>query len=155
MVSDLGHIVHNDAELNVLILVLMEYGLWRVWTIGWGHTRGLNPCSNGIWSLTWHMLFQVHLLRLRLNPCSNGIWSLTVVKEVERQNRICLNPCSNGIWSLTWRDDARNRSRYVLILVLMEYGLWLRSVRSAVHWLLRLNPCSNGIWSLTVVYSTK
>ena len=37
----------------------------------------LNPCSNGIWSLTIELPIKNFLLR-SLNPCSNGIWSLTV-----------------------------------------------------------------------------
>ena len=49
---------------------------------------GLNPCSNGIWSLT--VVF-----------CSNGIWSLTFDCSLERSDWSSLNPCSNGIWSLT------------------------------------------------------
>ena len=59
-----------------------------------------------------------------LNPCSNGIWSLT--KEVNNGRTInsCLNPCSNGIWSLTEADfNCEEFYHGVLILVLMEYGL--------------------------------
>ena len=38
-----------------------------------------------------------------------------------------LNPCSNGIWSLTTHlAGVHFVPRQVLILVLMEYGLWLR-----------------------------
>ncbi len=36
----------------------------------------LNPCSNGICSLTKDNLYKVSF-RLSLNPCSNGICSLT------------------------------------------------------------------------------
>ena len=36
-----------------------------------------------------------------LNPCSNGIWSLTFDCSLERSDWSSLNPCSNGIWSLT------------------------------------------------------
>ena len=43
------------------------------------------------------------LLDLCLNPCSNGIWSLTVTKASDVNPIMCLNPCSNGIWSLTGR----------------------------------------------------
>ena len=59
-----------------------------------------------------------------LNPCSNGIWSLTD-KEVSMLGIwLGLNPCSNGIWSLTegWQL-VRISGLLVLILVLMEYGL--------------------------------
>ena len=84
---------------------------------------GLNPCSNGIWSLTgrWE---DVRFTRVRLNPCSNGIWSLTEHTEFGSTDVLSLNPCSNGIWSLTRRAFyARPRRVGVLILVLMEYGL--------------------------------
>ena len=38
---------------------------------------GLNPCSNGIWSLTNVGSFPYTFGVVSLNPCSNGIWSLT------------------------------------------------------------------------------
>ncbi len=59
-----------------------------------------------------------------LNPCSNGICSLTDPKELGGWISQGLNPCSNGICSLT--NTAKNvsaRSFAVLILVLMEYAL--------------------------------
>ena len=60
----------------------------------------------------------------RLNPCSNGIWSLTLYVRSHVVIVRGLNPCSNGIWSLTkhWIDNPCNVDD-VLILVLMEYGL--------------------------------
>ena len=36
-----------------------------------------------------------------LNPCSNGIWSLTTKDDDKGVGGLRLNPCSNGIWSLT------------------------------------------------------
>jgi len=36
-----------------------------------------------------------------LNPCSNGICSLTYYQVGEEARRCGLNPCSNGICSLT------------------------------------------------------
>ena len=41
------------------------------------HVAGLNPCSNGIWSLTQEPCFRSRSQAPCLNPCSNGIWSLT------------------------------------------------------------------------------
>ena len=39
---------------------------------------------------------------LSLNPCSNGIWSLTGDGDGDcAEVPSGLNPCSNGIWSLT------------------------------------------------------
>ena len=50
-----------------------------------------------------------------------------------------------------WHDVAEGivKSFKVLILVLMEYGLWLDKDVVADYQDRRLNPCSNGIWSLT------
>ena len=51
------------------------------------------------------ILEQYDYLRwLSLNPCSNGIWSLTLIEFSEEISRPSLNPCSNGIWSLTISD---------------------------------------------------
>ena len=152
----------------------MEYGLWlRLVKRGYA-MRSLNPCSNGIWSLTWQKMYFVNT-SLCLNPCSNGIWSLTLPPPLGKRLIICLNPCSNGIWSLTQVAQEANKSSEVLILVLMEYGLWpsknleietqllcvlilvlmeyglWHGHGTQVHVpLARLNPCSNGIWSLTI-----
>ena len=46
----------------------------------------------------------------RLNPCSNGIWSLTVIKACMTTYVDSLNPCSNGIWSLTKDGSPRTRT---------------------------------------------
>ena len=143
----------------------------RNWCVLWLRIR-LNPCSNGIWSLTVVVNHNSDGTWC-LNPCSNGIWSLTVVRTVGGRRRRGLNPCSNGIWSLTggwfvWSFLAcvlilvlmeyglwHNLSGYinnvttVLILVLMEYGLWQDGVWPHQYPSGGLNPCSNGIWSLT------
>ncbi len=63
-----------------------------------------------------------------LNPCCNGIWSQT------NNNNTCksfqgLNPCCNGIWSQTLRNHWINLN-WVLILVVMEYGLRLGETRT-------------------------
>ena len=59
-----------------------------------------------------------------LNPCSNGICSLTNGNIIFQINKSSLNPCSNGICSLTAMDrDGKNEFIEVLILVLMEYAL--------------------------------
>ena len=63
-----------------------------------------------------------------------------------------LNPCSNGIWSLTTAPKCFPGLLTVLILVLMEYGLWPSPKFATIAGQLRLNPCSNGIWSLTVCH---
>ena len=97
-----GALLCPEGNQCVLILVLMEYGLWP------GDAKadnsnlpGLNPCSNGIWSLTcWRNANRSG--SFSLNPCSNGIWSLTDTCDVSETYSLAgLNPCSNGIWSLT------------------------------------------------------
>ena len=140
---------HHDSGRLVLILVLMEYGLWlRSYFLRNIVKMRLNPCSNGIWSLTraplrlallcWVLILVLmeYGLWLRLRHCgSNPHWVLILVlmeyglwHKIEadnRRNKVCLNPCSNGIWSLTRKASDGQKSR------------------------LGLNPCSNGIWSLT------
>ena len=125
MVSDGRGIDCTTAAVMVLILVLMEYGPCSDSPTGRGRS------SHG------------------LNPCSNGIWSLTSSPTLLKNYMIGLNPCSNGIWSLTRIGFTAQASRLVLILVLMEYGLWPSARLLYRQPLWRLNPCSNGIWSLT------
>ena len=151
MVSDERRISAYADGQAVLILVLMEYGLWLVQKeFDDTQVLGLNPCSNGIWSLTQSVRTPSGLVRQSLNPCSNGIWSLTSNGDVKTASATGLNPCSNGIWSLTQRLMEQGRSSItVLILVLMEYGLWQITCFIKTKELICLNPCSNGIWSLT------
>ena len=147
----------DDVDEHVLILVLMEYGLWLQETErAASQVSCLNPCSNGIWSLTLHagiwnrrsylvlilVLMEYGLWHWRmtrcvasarsLNPCSNGIWSLTGTCTSNPFPQDSLNPCSNGIWSLTNNENRIDGDRVVLILVLMEYGLWRRYRRIAL-----------------------
>ena len=60
-----------------------------------------------------------------LNPCFNGIWSARsggFIRQNQLENR--LNPCFNGIWSASVKAVVNGVERsFVLILVLMEYGL--------------------------------
>ena len=97
---------------------------------------------------------QCMVLRLSgLNPCFNGIWSLTlVISQTDITISSGLNPCFNGRGSLTevQKETSSHRGRQVLILVLMEEGLrpLFIKVREVVS-ITCLNPCFNGIWSLT------
>ena len=126
MVSDVMLVYIAFLAGFVLILVLMEYGLWPdTLLLENKHRICLNPCSNGIWSLTWSMCPPERRL-FCLNPCSNGIWSLTLTTTKTLLPSFRLNPCSNGIWSLAWGKRGRGN-----------------------HDTSSLNPCSNGIWSLT------
>ncbi len=142
--------------IRVLILVLMEYALWHKHTIPPPLNRGwvliLVLMEYALWPQYYNSDVEVSR---GLNPCSNGICSLTNYPSDMRSYWPGLNPCSNGICSLTTRlivvDINRQR---VLILVLMEYALW------PVHpgLIFRddgcLNPCSNGICSLTATFIT-
>ena len=110
----------------VLILVLMEYGLWPA--------QGLLHTS----------------APTRLNPCSNGIWSLTVVTVIVTLKYfwvLILVLMEYGLWRLD--EHCTSVVKPVLILVLMEYGLWPPIAKVVKSIELGLNPCSNGIWSLT------
>ena len=119
-----------ELRATVLILVLMEYGLWLDMLDSTEiKTSGLNPCSNGIWSLTWDgaALFKLITRVLILVLMEYGLW-----REVMNKGRkpvTGLNPCSNGIWSLTAWGRRYDKTGRVLILVLMEYGLWPVPVR--------------------------
>ena len=137
----------DGSRYPVLILVLMEYGLW-LFCPTLQHLRCLNPCSNGIWSLTLSAASAFIILQC-LNPCSNGIWSLTFYKERAQESGIGLNPCSNGIWSLTSPAYSSSTVASGLNPVLMEYGLWPSVAAQLILGWACLNPCSNGIWSLT------
>ena len=88
-------------QLQVLILVVMEDGLWR---------KSVSYNSRNQWSL---------------NPCCNGRWSLTSLCGLMTRLSLCLNPCCNGRWSLTLEREALKKTMLaVLILVVMEDGLW-------------------------------
>ena len=115
--------LHNGAELTVLILVLMEYGLWHggdLLTTGDDQVLILVLMEYGLWPGN----VSQQTITMGLNPCSNGIWSLTLSGQLLPFFLCSLNPCSNGIWSLTPTLMYSGMSITVLILVLMEYGLW-------------------------------
>ena len=125
-------------KAKVLILVLMEYALWPKQSLKNSSVfHRLNPCSNGICSLTSsaqrklqynsrvlilvlmeYALWQQQaisgmLVQMSLNPCSNGICSLTVWKGVGQPIRWRrLNPCSNGICSLTTLSTSFGITRW-------------------------------------------
>ena len=53
--------------------------------------------------------WRMQIAKARLNPCSNGIWSLTHFANGEIWQNLSLNPCSNGIWSLTEAVDCAEK----------------------------------------------
>ena len=127
----------------------MEYGLWLV-ASGFKvePIPSLNPCSNGIWSLTEKFDAAITICQ-SLNACSNGIWSLTRLLWRQPGLRIVLILVlmEYGLWLSLIRVDRLFSG--VLILVLMEYGLWRFGEERPPQGSESLNPCSNGIWSLT------
>ena len=91
------------TKRTVLILVLMEYALWQqgIESSRWWRQIVL------ILVLMEYALWQKHGYEIvylcgSLNPCSNGICSLTNTKKRKIRRGRCLNPCSNGICSLTF-----------------------------------------------------
>ena len=141
MLSEVKITYTNGRSITVLILVLMEYALWgfrilRIQDKFWS----LNPCFNGICSLSLNKLGQFDAISEGLNPCFNGICSL---RSYSRREQIVL--------------------RLVLILVLMEYALWVIKkllsdteyevvlILVLMEYALCLNPCFNGICSLSTL----
>ena len=78
MVCDCGSVELKLEARNVLILVLMEYGLRLKMKKSFrlGIEISLNPCFNGIWSATL-LMHKSFAIQVSLNPCFNGIWSAT------------------------------------------------------------------------------
>ena len=137
------------ARLLVLILVVMEYGLRQCKKRGHLESKSLNPCCNGIWSQT-KVASIFSTFGLRLNPCCNGIWSLTYGSVLRTSlYESSLNPCCNGIWSLTTAANVvRTLRADVLILVVMEYGLWpgRKTHNSSANTVLILVVMEYGLW---------
>ena len=84
-----------------------------------------------------------------LNPYSTGIWSATKESNLYEILCECLNPYSTGIWSATQPFYSTILADYVLILILLEYGLRQTPTLQNQQKYLSLNPYSTGIWSAT------
>ena len=110
----------------------------------------LNPCFSGIWSVSGELNGMVKIQRPGLNPCFSGIWSVRR-RQIDTATRwqMRLNPCFSGIWSVSRRWwPGTSRLYTVLILVLVEYGLWGISRITVDIPTAGLNPCFSGIWSV-------
>ncbi len=147
------HHSHDAGHLPVLvlILVLMEDGLWQqrrsIYNTG-NRVLILVLMEDGLWRQSVLILYKI---AKSLNPCFNGRWSLTISFVRDDNGEYSLNPCFNGRWSLTTNHNLRTRKTvYVLILVLQEDGLWLIKVDLYKDSVYGLNPCFNGRWSLTL-----
>ena len=149
MVSDVLRSIDVGVGEPVLILVLMEYGLWPAGRIAANTAASrLNPCSNGIWSLTpdsvWpDSAFWVLILVLM----EYGLWQRRIIFIRYSDTVLILVLMEYGLWRP--RSCSNSSRKRVLILVLMEYGLWQLAAASREEKEAGLNPCSNGIWSLT------
>ena len=79
----LGTLTLDAPIKGDLILVLMEYGLGRVWTISyWTTTKVLILVLMEYGLGHGPKLDFIHQRAARLNPCFNGIWSRTQFKSV-------------------------------------------------------------------------
>ena len=83
--------------------------------------NGLNPCCNGIYSMSVHAVIRVKNMQRGLNPCCNGIYSMRWQQNHSESQLRSLNPCCNGIYSMRAPTYMFNQHANVLILVVMEY----------------------------------
>ena len=90
----------ENENFKVLILVVMEYTQWDRLGSNTIHKQGLNPCCNGIYSMSKRRRV-VYKVNESLNPCCNGIYSMSEFFS----------------WTVIY-------PRSVLILVVMEYTQW-------------------------------
>ena len=74
----------------------------------------------------WELLEGVYDIAIKgLNPCFNGICSMSLeCGEIVQIQGCCLNPCFNGICSMSEGVPSSLKASHVLILVLMEYAQW-------------------------------
>ena len=69
----------NSGAL-VLILVVMEYTQWAIIAAIISFiASGLNPCCNGIYSMS--ISFIASVILVCLNPCCNGIYSMRTLSR--------------------------------------------------------------------------
>ena len=100
MVCDGSRHCSESVRYNVLILILLEYGLRQTASlIAELSASSLNPYSIGIWSAT-HPKKNVNILKLLV----------LILILLEYGLRLC-------------DTNATEISNYVLILILLEYGL--------------------------------
>ena len=154
MVSDFNSIASCVATLLVLILVLMEYGLWRddpqYLRDDW--FCSLNPCSNGIWSLTKRpQAPQAEPWVLILVLMEYGLWHSRACLRLQGSYVLILVLMEYGLWLSTQSAGERRRGG-VLILVLMEYGLWqrVRGRQDRAYVVLILVLMEYGLWPTNV-----
>jgi len=118
-------------EFRVLILVLVEVGLWCIL---------LNSCLKEYEDVLILVLVEVGLWCILLNSCLKEYEDVLIHVLVEV-----------GLWF--WCNNTKSRVYKVLILVLVEVGLWC-GVRAVVWEYKRggLNPCFGGSWVMIQEY---
>ena len=135
----------------VLILVVMEDGLWPNW-VPCLFLRSLNPCCNGRWSLTLTLREMKTRNVLILVVMEDGLWRAKETTSFTFADVLILVVMEDGLWHREWLWNKLLRSPRVLILVVMEDGLWQYGKRTCeAPWGRSLNPCCNGRWSLTTL----
>ena len=105
MVSDTHACVNKTLPDTVLILVLMEYGLWPRKEAPWGLSSTvliLVLMEYGLWPEPKDAKGMRELAVLILVLMEYGLW--LNINEFNHVVVTGLNPCSNGIWSLTRRS---------------------------------------------------
>ncbi len=173
MLSEYAQVWCMSHLISVLILVVVEYALWdnnigvtSSWSLRLNPCcsgicslrssaklvtrlgRSLNPCCSGICSLSTNSVNQ-GIKKSCLNPCCSGICSLRYYYEYQQQYRCSLNPCCSGICSLRSTRTQAKFLRVVLILVVVEYALWVLCIPAMLNGWNGLNPCCSGICSLS------
>ena len=107
----------------------------------------------------WVLKFMAIPKLLGLNPCCNGIYSMSTAVCIEHYESTGLNPCCNGIYSMSTGQKCLQANGWtVLILVVMEYTQWVVAEYKQARVFKRLNPCCNGIYSMrlqTEIYPWK
>ena len=100
----------------------MEYTQWDSLEYANFKTLGLNPCCNGIYSMSALEIPDALASVLILVVMEYTQWDTV---ETKLGGNDCLNPCCNGIYSMS-----------TLTLFLFTHNT-------------RLNPCCNGIYSMS------
>ena len=88
-----------------------------------GTYKGLNPCCNGIYSMSLilFILLIIKLLVLILVVMEYTQWVAAIPMLAAG---LGLNPCCNGIYSMSALFFSSKAELVVLILVVMEYTQW-------------------------------
>ena len=110
---------------KVLILFVLEYGVWATISFAnYEESLRLNPFCFGIWGLRTYA-FNGSTILCGLNPFCFGIWGLRATNNV-----------------------ATEVIASVLILFVLEYGVWVIKEFTLEETIECLNPFCFGIWGL-------